>query len=166
MRALAPILLLASIGSGAALAAPKSFDGLACTADIEKSLVGRTMSDEPVAKLEARYQSLAAKDLGGYEVSDDLFLGFWTLCGDEYAILQAGAEVKAALRIGKHGAGHDAVICHPTDKSKTGVFVAIPTEKRGKAGIVSDRAWRVDEKSASFVPATEGPLECPPEPGD
>ena len=166
MKIVASILFLAALACGSAHAASKSFDGLACSADIEKALVGRTMSDEPVAKLEARYKSLALKDLGGYEVTDDLFLGFWQVCGDEFAILQAGAQVKAALRMGKHGAGHDAVICHPTDKTKTGVYVAIPSANRGKTGIVSDRAWRVDEKSAAFVPATGGPLECPPEDSD
>ena len=163
MNLLAPILFLAVASApGAAPAAPKSFDGLTCTADIEKALVGRTMSEEPVAKLEARYKSLAAKDLGGYEVSDTLFLGFWQLCGDEFAILQAGAQVKAALKTGKHVDGHESMICHPKDASKPGVYITPPGATRTKSGVVAERAWRIDEQGATFTPATDA-LECAPE---
>ena len=133
---------------------------LTCAAALEKVLVGRTMSDEPVAKVEARYKSLGVKNLGGYEVSDTLFLGFWQVCGDEFAILQAGAQVKAALKTGKHVDGQDSMICHPKDASKGGVYIAAPGATHTKSGVVAERAWRIDEQSASFTPAMSDALEC------
>ena len=156
--------LLLTIASGAATSAPQSFDALTCKTDIEQALVGRAMPNERVEALEKRYKNLELKDLGGYEVSDTLFLIFWRICGDEYALLQRSDRVTAALKTGKHVEGKEALICHPTEASKdVGVFIAAAGATRTKTGIVAERAWRIDEPSGSFVPATDGKLECAPE---
>ena len=164
MKRFVPLAGLALISASTIAApAPKSFDGLACPMDLEKALVGRDMPNEPVAKTEARNKGLDLKNLGGYEITDELFLAFWRVCGDEFALLQQGDRIKAALKLGKHGEGSEAMICHPKDASKNDVYVAAPGAKKTKAGITADRAWRIDAKSASFAPLVTGPLECAPE---
>ena len=149
--------------SGAAGAAPRSFEGLTCKTDIEQALVGREMPNERVAALEARYKKLELKDLGGYEVSDTLFLIFWRICGDEYALLQRDGRVGAALKTGKHVEGKGALICHPSDPAKRDVYIAAAGATRTKTGIVAERAWRIVGETASFEPAMDPKLECAPE---
>ena len=151
------------VASGTANSAPKSFDGLTCKTDVEQALVGRAMPNERVQALESRYKSLELKDLGGYEVSDTLFLIFWRICGDEYGLLQRDGRVTAALKTGKHVEGKEALICHPSDPAKGDVYIAAAGATRTKTGIVAERAWRIDPESARFEPAMDPKLECAPE---
>src|SRR5215475_8744259 len=63
------------------------FEGIKCGGDIPNSLVGRLDSHERVVVLEARHKDLGLKDLGGEEISDQLFLVSWQICGNEYELL-------------------------------------------------------------------------------
>src|SRR5437016_6145250 len=72
--------------SGAAQA-KDAFDGVACGANISSALIGKPMSNEPVAAIEGRHKALALKDLGGDEISDRLTTISWLICGSEYMFL-------------------------------------------------------------------------------
>jgi hypothetical protein len=152
--------------SGLAHSAPQSFRGLTCEMDIEKALPGREMPNEKVASIEARHTNLGLKDLGGYEVSDKIFLTIWRICGNQYVLLERGTQVKAVLKIPEQFKGSDeAIICSPVGEGATGTIVAVPSSLRTQTTIRAQAAWRVDEKKISFVPVTAKPLDCQREPG-
>jgi hypothetical protein len=139
---------------------------LNCEIEIEKALLGREMPNEKVASIEARHKNLGLKDLGGYEVSDRLFLIIWRICGNQYVLLERGTRVKAVLKIPDQFKGSDeAMICSPVGETPTGTIIAVPSSVRTETTIRAAAAWRVDEKNVSFVPVTARPLDCQRESG-
>src|SRR5262249_29382708 len=60
------------------------FAKVQCGTDIPKALIGGSMSNERSALIEARHKALGLKDLGGSELTDDMFLSSWLVCGNEY----------------------------------------------------------------------------------
>jgi hypothetical protein len=129
--------------------------------DIEHALLGREMPNERVASIEARHKDLALRDLGGYEVSDKLFLIFWRICDNEYVLLEQGTRVRAVLKIPEafKGSG-DAMICYPVGAKPAETIIAIPSSMRTEKTIRPDAAWKVDEKRISFVPIPTVQLDC------
>src|SRR5262245_35098313 len=144
-----------------AASAPKSFHGLSCGMDIEHALLGREMPNERVASIEARHKDLALRDLGGYEVSDKLFLIFWRICENEYVLLEQGTRVRAVLKIPEafKGSG-DAIICYPVGKKPAETIIAISSSIQTEKTIRPAAAWKVDEKRISFVPISTVQLDC------
>src|SRR5262245_47924145 len=96
-------LLAANCPLSPNVSAADLFSKVQCGGDIPKSLIGGSMSNEPVARIEGRHKDLGLKDLGGSELSGDLFLGSWLICGNEYLlIMDKKSVVRDVLQFPQH----------------------------------------------------------------
>jgi|SRR5436190_4628700 len=155
--ACATLLLCAS----GALRAADGFAGVQCGSDVPKALLGRTMPNERVAALEERHKDLGLKDLGGSEVSDDVFLASWRICGKEYQLLEEKDVVRDVLAFPPHSKDAPAFIgsCKANAKAVPGTIVAVLQGNEGKDDLPATAAWRIDEAGKRFVKVpTEGLL--------
>ena len=67
-------LLLLLLAFAPACRADDGFGGVTCGGDVAKALVGKKLSHEADGAVESRHKNLALKDLGGDEITDDIFL--------------------------------------------------------------------------------------------
>jgi len=74
------------------------FDSVRCGSDIRKALIGRKMPNEKIAVLEEKHKDLGLKDLGASEISDQLSVISWRICGEEYALLEDKDTVRDVLK--------------------------------------------------------------------
>ncbi len=154
--------------SGAAQA-QDGFEGVVCGSNIPNALIGKQMSNEPVAAIEGLHKLLGLKDLGGDEISDRLNTISWLICGSEYMFLVDNRSiVRDVLPVPPHSksAPEFSGRCRIDGKELPGIIVAVLD---GKAGVPVGKdtfltavgAWKIDEKLSRFVKtATEG-LRCP-----
>jgi hypothetical protein len=153
------VLLLCGNASHAA----DGFSSVRCASDVPKALLGRTMSNEPVAVIEARHKDLGLRDLGGSEISDRLFLVSWQICGDEYALLEEGDVVRDVLKFPRHSKDSPEFLgsCRSNGKETTDTIIAVLRNEGGTESLSATAAWKIDQKGARFVElGTEG-LRCP-----
>src|SRR5689334_16336204 len=73
------------------------FDSVRCGSDVRKALIGRKMPNEKIAVLEEKHKDLGLKDFGASEISDQLSVISWRICGEEYALLEDKDTVKDVL---------------------------------------------------------------------
>ena len=148
---------------GNALGAPDGFGSLRCGSDIPRALIGRTMSNERVAAVEERHKDLGLHDLGGYEVSDRLFLSSWRICGDEYALLEEKNVVRDALKFPRHSKDSPEFIgsCRMNGNEVAGTIIAVLKNEDGVESLSAAAAWKIDAKGAKFVPLPTEKLRCP-----
>ena len=141
------------------------FEAVRCGSDIAKALTGRTTSNEPVVKIEARHKDIQLKDLGAEIISDDerLNLIFWQICGEEYAVLQYENVVKDALKFPKHSKDTPQFdgFCQLNGKQLPEVVLAVLKNEEGAAMLQAVVAWKIDEKQKKFVPLQTEGLRCP-----
>ncbi len=154
-----PFLLL-----GSNLHAADGFEAVQCGGNIPKALIGKKMSNEPVSNLEARHKNLALKDLGSSEVSDTMNSISWSICGNEYMILEANDVVKDVLPFPSHSKSAPAVegFCELKGQKMKEMVVGVlgnPAEAVDK--LPAKQAWKIDEKTAKFVPLPTADLRCP-----
>lgn len=140
------------------------FSKTQCDADIPKALIGGHMTNEPVAAIEARHKALGLKDLGGSELTGDLFLSSWLICGNEYLlILDKKSIVRDVLQFPQHSKASPEFTgsCQVNGKKLPGDIVAVLNNQAGAANLSSKFAWKIDPVKAKFVKlATEG-MQCP-----
>ena len=91
-------VLVLSLLCGTSICDADGFDSVHCGADVQKTLLGSTMTNEKVSVIEERHTDLGLKDLGGTEISDRLFLISWRICGEEYALLKDQGVVRDVLK--------------------------------------------------------------------
>src|ERR1700761_6733820 len=113
------LFFVSCLAAGDAHAAD-GFEAVRCGGDVRAALLGRTMSDEPVARLETRHADLGLKDLGGDEIADDLNSVSWRICGREYVVT-----------VGRHGAVRD-VLAFPEHAKASPEFSATQCMTNGK----------------------------------
>ncbi len=167
-----PILFLLIIVAGQAWARDQ-FDGTKCGADLASSLVGKRSSDEPVATIEARHQQLGLKNLGGREISDNLSLESWQICGSEYELLVNTKTnlIRDVLPFPSHSAAAPMFIgrCQAGGK-ETAQLVAVLNNSAGKDArdsksaktmLNATAAWSIDERNERFVKQSTEGLACP-----
>ena len=168
---LALLFLIVVCGQAWAL---DQFAGIKCGSDIQKSLIGRHDSNEPVAAIEARHKDLGLKDLGGTEISDQLFLASWKICGSEYELLvntQKGV-IRDVLPFPPHSATAPMFIgrCQADGKDIPGTIVAVLNNsahynardgKLAKTSIKATAAWKIDESKEKFAEQSTQNLGCP-----
>jgi hypothetical protein len=148
------ICLLASLLSAAAL---KDFEGLSCTSDIAKALIGRRMSDGPAAATEKRYQKLALKALGSDEAEQGVTFVSWSICADTYLTLERRSVIVDAVRI--EGSRNPAWSeCKRSGETATAplLIVADPAAPEFRVG----RAWKIDYRAGKFVSVDPANLIC------
>jgi hypothetical protein len=148
--------------SGASRAAD-GFESIHCGTDIRQALVGRTLSNERVVAIEGRHKDLGLRDLGASEISDDLNLISWQICGDEYALLERKDVVRDVLKFPQHSKESPEFIgaCRIDGHEASDTVVAVLKNEGSTESLSATAAWKIDEKGAKFVKlGTEG-LRCP-----
>ena len=148
----------------AGVSAPDLFSKVQCSADIPKALIGGSMTNEASASIEAKHKALGLKDLGGSELTGDLFLSSWLICGKEYLlILDKRSVIRDVLQFPQHSKASPEFIgsCRVNGKQLPGDMVAVLNNQAGAGNLSAKFAWKIDRKTAKFVKlATEG-MQCP-----
>jgi len=150
------------------------FAGIKCGADIQKSLIGKRDSNEPVVALEGRHKDLGLKNLGGTEISDRLFLASWQICGSEYELLvnTKSGLIRDVLPFPSHSATSPMFIgaCQADGKEVAGTVVAVLNnsagynardEKLAKTMLRAMAAWKIGQTKGKFAKQSTENLGCP-----
>lgn len=148
------------------------FDTVKCGADIAKALIGRRSSNERVVVIEARHKSLALRDLGGWEVSDRLFLSSWSVCGTEFEMLinSKTHTIRDAIAFPSHSTKTPEFMgeCLVNGRKLPDAMVAVLDNSSGYNPRASSEAlqkatvaWRIDEVAERFVVQPVAGLRCP-----
>ena len=95
-------MLVVLLFCGRSVCDADGFDSLRCGSDVRKPLIGRKMSNEKIAVLEERHKDLGLKDLGASEISDQVSVISWRICGEEYVLLEDKEIVRDVLKFPKH----------------------------------------------------------------
>ena len=145
MRLTVALLLLTA---GAAHAAD-GFEAVRCGGDVRAALLGKHMSDEPVAAIEKRHAELGLKDLGGDEIGDDLSSVSWRICAKEYVVVSdAKGMVRDVLAFPAHSKSSpefSAAECRADGKTVSGAIVGVMDAQRKVTA-----AWKIDQKTGMF----------------
>src|SRR4051812_21868633 len=157
----------------AACVAADGFESVKCGGDIPKALIGKTLGNEPVAKLEQRHKELALRDEGSEEISDAVSYIAWNICGASYHLLEHGGRVTDVVRA-DHSKAQPAFVgtCEvagaPTPYVAFAILDASGSAEVDEHAAADDKtllparsAWRIDEARAKFVEMKEAKLACP-----
>jgi hypothetical protein len=140
------------------------FTKIRCGTDIPKALIGGFMTNERDVSIEARHKDLGLKDLGGSELTGDLFLSSWFICGNEYLlIMDKRSIVRDVLQFPQHSKASPEFsgLCRVNGKELPEEIVAVLNNQAGAEDLSAKFAWKIDPKKAKFVKlATEG-MQCP-----
>jgi hypothetical protein len=139
--------------------ASDGFESVHCGSDVRKALLGRTMSNERVVVLEAKHKDLGLKDLGASEISDQLSLISWLICGDEYVLLEERNIVRDVLKFPKHSTDMPQFVgpVQIHGQEQPGTAIGLLKNEKGVEILPVVAAWKIDEKEKKFVKlATEG----------
>ena len=163
MKKVFGILSAAFLFCGNAACASDGFSSVRCGSDVPKALIGRTMSNERVAAIEARHKDLGLRDLGGSEISDRLFLISWQICGEEYALLEDKNVVRDVLKFPQHSKDSPAFIgsCRKNGSEISGTIIAVLRNETGAESLSATAAWKINEQAARFVEVRTEGLRCP-----
>jgi hypothetical protein len=151
-----------------------AFSKVRCGADVAKALVGGSMPNKPSAALAAAHADIKLADVGGSEITDDLFLGGWQMCGHEYQLLLHRDRIDDALQFPPHSRRQPAflgacsvggkrvdhilaVLDNPAPRAK-GQPAYTPDDTTSLAAVA---AWRIDPGSRRMVGMKPGGLRCP-----
>ena len=140
------------------------FESVRCGSDVPKALIGRKTSDEPVVDIEARHKDLQLKDLGAEEISENLNVIFWQICGEEYAVLEDGTTVRDALKFPQHSKDAPQFVsmsCQSNGKELPDTLMGVAKNEEGAEMLPVTKAWKIDEKQKKFVEVPTEGLRCP-----
>ena len=140
------------------------FNEIRCGTDISKALIGGHMSNERVVSIEARHKALGLKDLGGSELTGDLFLSSWLICGNEYMlILDKRSIVRDVLQFPEHSKVSPEFIgsCRVNGRQLPEDVVAVLNNQAGAENLTAKFAWKIDPKKAKFVKIGAEGMQCP-----
>jgi hypothetical protein len=167
------LVFLAALVGGAAHA-QDGFEAVRCGGDIRSALLGKQMGNEPAAQIEQRHANLGLKDLGGDEISDNLNSTSWRICAKEYVVVsdQRGV-VRDVLLFPPHSrvAPQFSGTCQANGKKTSGAMIGV-LDDHGANGashyspqdetlLPATAAWKIDEKTGTFVPYPTTGLSCP-----
>jgi len=163
MKYVVGVLSVAFLFCGSASFATDGFSSVRCGSDVPRALIGRTMSNEPVAVIEARHKDLGLRDLGGSEISDRLFLVSWQICGDEYALLEERDVVRDVLKFPRHSNDSPEFLgsCQRNGNETSDTIIAVLRDEGGAESLSATAAWKIDQKEARFVELGTDGLRCP-----
>jgi hypothetical protein len=155
-------MLVLPVFWGSSICDADDFDSVRCGSDVEKALLGRTMSNEKIVAIEARHRDLGLKDLGGTEISDRLFLISWRICGDEYALLEDKGVVRDVLKFPKHSKDSPQFIgsCQLNGHDVPGTAIGVLKEEDGVETLSAVIAWKIDDRQIKFVKLQTEGLRC------
>src|SRR5262249_18130885 len=140
------------------------FRGIQCDSDVVKTLTGRRMGKETSKSMEERHKDIGLADLGGDMVSDELFLGSWKICNQEYLILIDNRDIISdVLKFLEHSKQTPEFIgeCEVNGVHKSDVIVAVLDNAAGKGLLPAKAAWMINKKTKKFVKVPTEKLLCP-----
>jgi hypothetical protein len=140
------------------------FSKVRCGTDVPKALIGGSMSNERVVSIEPRHKALGLKDLGGSELTGDLFLSSWLICGNEYLlILDKKSIVRDVLQFPQHSKASPEFIgsCRVNGKELRGDVVAVLNNQAGAENLSAKFAWKIDPRQAKFMKLVTEGVQCP-----
>jgi len=157
----ASIFILVFVWGSSAFASD-GFNGIRCGTDIPKALIGKAMTNERAEATESRHKDLGLKDLGATEITDQLLLISWNICGDEYALLEKKDVVHDAMKFPPHSKDSPQFVgsCQNSKGPVPGTIIAVLKNEHGDLLPVTI-GWSIDEKQAKFVPLKTEGLRCP-----
>lgn len=156
--------------------AKNGLDGVSCSADVPKALIGKAMPNDAASALETKYKTIGLKDLGGDEISDTLMAGSWMVCGHEYMLISdEHGVIRDVFPVPPHSrrmpeAGSP---CNVNAKPSTAIIYAVLDNPAGdpksaahystndSTPLKATAAWTIDEKHAKFGPFPTAGLTCP-----
>jgi hypothetical protein len=154
--------------------AADEFAEVKCGSDISKALVGKRTSATRVVVIEGRHKELGLKDLGGFEVSDRLFLVSWLVCGSEFELLENTKSklIVDVLLFPSHSASSPEYMgaCQIKGNELSETVVAVLDNSagynardaaKGKTLLRATAAWKIDERHERFKPLPTDRLACP-----
>jgi hypothetical protein len=172
MFKIAAISILAVLFCGKAWALDE-FDGVKCGTDIQKALIGKRSTNDRVVATEARHKDLGLKNLGGDEVSDNLSLESWLVCGSEFELLvnTKGGLIRDVLPFPSHSKSSPMVLggCQMNGREMPETVMAILDNRAGynardqakaKTLLKATAAWKIDEAHARFEAQPTAGLSC------
>jgi hypothetical protein len=138
------------------------FDSIHCGSDVRKALLGRKMSNEKIVILEERHKDLGLKDLGASDISDQISVVSWQICGEEYALLETKDTVRDVLKFPKHSKESPAFIgsCQVDGHDLPGTAIGVLKNENGAKLLPAMSAWKIDEKQMKFVELKTEGLSC------
>lgn len=153
--------------------AADEFDGIKCGADVPTIMVGKRASNERVVVVEKRHSDIGLKDLGGTEISDQLFLVSWHICGNEYAELINTKKnlVRDVLQIPPHSLSMPLSLaekCQVGSNDIPDAVIAVldnsqeikPASYLKQIMLPAKIAWKVDEHQERYIPLSVEHLSC------
>ena len=120
------------------------------------------MSNEPDAVLEERHKDLGLKDLGASEISDQVSVISWQICGDEYVLLEDKDTVKDVLKFPKHSKDTPEFVgsCQLDGHDLPGTAIGVLKNEAGAKSLPAMSAWKIDVKQMKFVAMKTEGLSC------
>jgi hypothetical protein len=160
-------------GTTAAQPHQDAFAKVRCGADLTKVLVGGSLPAKPVAAIEAAHADIKLKDVGGSSIDDNLFLGGWQMCGQEYQLLTRRDRIEDAVRFPPHSRRQPAYLgaCLLGDKRIDDVLAVLdnpaprakgqpPYPPNDTTSLAAIAAWRVDARARRIVGIPASGLRC------
>lgn len=156
------LMLIFSLFCGISICKADGLNSVRCGSDIRKALVGRKMSNEPIAVLEERHKDLGLKDLGASEISDRLSTISWRICGEEYVLLEDKDVVRDVLKFPKHSKDSPQFIgsCESNGQKVPGTAIGVVKNEQGVEMLPAVTAWKIDEKQMKFVELQTEGMRC------
>src|SRR5215468_4676060 len=147
------IIVALSLFCGSGVCDADGFDSVRCGSDVRKALLGRKMSNEAIAVLEERHKDLGLKDLGASEISDQLSVISWRICGEEYILLEDKDTERDMLKFPKHSKELPTSIgsCPLNGKDLPGTVIGVLKNENNTKILSAVTAWKIDEKQMKFV---------------
>ena len=156
------VMLVLSLFCTSTVCHADGFDSVRCGSDVRKALIGRKMPNEKIVVLEEKHKDLGLKDLGASEISDQLSVLSWRICGEEYALLEDKDTVRDVLKFPKHSKESPAFIgsCQLNGQDFPGTVVGVLKNEDGVKILPAVSAWKIDEKQMKFVELKPEGLRC------
>lgn len=120
------------------------------------------MPNEKVVVLEGRHKDLGLKDLGASEISDQVSVISWRICGEEYVLLEEKDIVRDVLKFPKHSKDSPAFVgsCQVNGRDLPGTAIGVLKNEEGVKILPAVSAWKIDEKQMKFTELKTAELRC------
>ena len=155
-------MLVVLLFCGRSVCDADGFDLVRCGSDVRKALIGRKMSNEKIVVLEERHKDLGLKDFGASEISDQVSVISWRICGEEYVLLEDKEIVRDVLKFPKHSKDSPEFIgsCQLNGRDLPGTAIGVLKNEDGVKILPAVSAWKIDEKQMKFTELKTAELRC------
>lgn len=148
------------------------FDAVKCGGDIPGALVGKTIPNTPVVRLEARHKAIALEIAGSFGLDNGFSITSLRICGTDYALL-TDSRIRDAVALPALSWTTPDLIgtCMKGGKPLPATVLAVLDNPEGlrktrtprdQATLLSATvAWKIDGVRGRFVKLDVGGLSCP-----